>query len=513
MFDSLMSLAEAVTSPEGGLSLFQRVCLKAFSGMPLDRAEIPVWRKATGRTGLSLWHRTYRPSPMSELWLYGGRRSGKTTLGSILTIWSGLQREVPAGQAWTIPVINPGLRQSIRVSLDYIRRKANTIPELQGMITDETNESLTFSTGVVVRVFPPDPRVIQGFTAPLIWLDECSGFRNEQAYSNLQDVLDAVRPSIATIEDSKVLLTTLPGPKAGMLYEKWGSRFDDPSVLVWKASSLEMNPTLANSEEVEKARKRPEHYDLFYSGNFVDSSKALIPGNVVDRAFARFKGREEIRADDPLLKGSVGALGCDFAASRDDSAACLCFRTPDDKLIIPWLRNWTAKPGQLHEVYSYLSEIGSACNAYRIDHGAGDQQSLAAAYQFLKGKGVAYERVISNGQGSEPMFDYLREQMRSGRLHIVDSPLVRQQLKALEERRGVGSYEVGAGHGKDDAATALACAVWRCGQFPAPREPIAEAVWAHDTQRVDPNKMPLGPNDEFYPESHRFGPARWWHRV
>lgn len=477
MFSDILQLAETLTRPEGGLSAYQRTLLKAYAGMPLDRAETAIWRKATGRTGMSAWLRGYKARPASELWLYCGRRAGKTTLGSIAIIWEGLRRPVPASQSWTIPIITPGLRQSQRISLDYIRRKMQSVPELAELLTAETQDSLTFSTGVVVRTLPPDPRVVQGFTAPLVWLDEASGFRDESAFSNLQDVLDAVRPSIATIPDAKVLLTSLPGPKIGPLYDAWQDRFNRDGALIFKASSVEMNPGLAKSPELEKARKRPEHYALYYSGEFVDSRQTLIPAELIDAAI--IKGRAELAPKE--FAGMAAAGGCDFAASSDDCAAAICIRTKEDRLVVPWVRNWTVKSGSLHPVYSYLEEIAAAFSSYGVHKAVGDQQSLAAASQYLGEKGVEYVRLVTNGQASEPVFDFLREQLRAGRLSLPDNEILRSQLKRLEERRDGASYEVAATKGRDDLAVAVAACVFRAGQLPFGAAPSLVAIFTNQS--------------------------------
>jgi len=472
MFDNLLALAEAVTRADGGLSLYQRVGLKAYAGMPLDKTETAVWREATGRRGLSKYLRLYRAIPASEWWLMCGRRAGKTTIGSLLCIWEGLRRQVPEGQSWTIPVIAPGLRQGQKIALDYIRRKMQAIPELREMLVDDgTQDSLTLTSGVVIRTLPPDPRLCQGFTSPFLWLDEASNFRDESAFSNLEDVLDAVRPSVATIPDARIFVSSLPGPKSGLIYEKWQNRFDD-NALIFRASSADMNPSLAESEELKKAQKRPEYFQLYFSGEFVEARQALIPAELVDAAIV--SGKFEFTPEE--VKGSA-AGGCDFAASSDDSAAAIAIRTKDDRIVVPWLRNWTVKSGELHPIYSYLTEIAEAFKRYRVWQAVGDQQSLPAASQYLSEKGITYTRLITNGAQSEPIFDFLREQLRAGRIVLPDNEILRQQLKRLEERRDKG-YEVAASRGKDDLAVAVAAAIFKAGQLPLSCEPWAFSIFA-----------------------------------
>lgn len=468
MFANLLTFAEALTAADGGLSLYQRGVVKAYAGMPLSREEASAWRRATGRSGLSSWMRGYRQRSASELWLLTGRRGGKTTLGSILVLWTCITRTAPESQTWTIPVITPGLRQSKSVSLDLIRRKLAASPELLEFLANDTLDSLEFTTGMTVRVLPPDPRLVQGFTSPLVWLDEASNFRGEDALSNLQDVLDAVRPSLATVLDSKLVLTSLPGPKAGCLWETWQNRFD-LDALIFKASSVEMNPALARSEEFVKALKRPEYFALYFSGEFVDAVQTLLPGDLVDACFDL--GRPEVPSGES--GGALSALGCDFAATSDDCAAAICTRTEHDQLVVPWLRSWSVSGGKLHPITTYLGEIFDVAKAHNVREGVGDQVALPTAAQFFTERGIPYSRLVTNGVASEAIFDFLREAVRSGRLHLPDNEKLRAQLKALQERRANG-YEVAAVRGKDDLAVAVAAAVFKAGQLPVCCQPMTE---------------------------------------
>ncbi len=479
MFPSLLALIDRAMAPVGGASPLQRTFVKASIGSPLAKEEIPLWRKATGRVGLSGWFRRYKPKPSNEIWLYAGRRSFKTTFGACLVILEATRRNVPQGQQWTIPIVAPGLRQGQRVALDLVRQTALAIPEIAPMLVADTTDSLTFSTGVTAITLPPRVSLIQGWTCPMVWCDEASGFTQDDASaSNLSDVLDALRPSISTISDAKILVTSLPGPKSGTLWTKWETRFDE-GALVFRAASADMNPSLLASEEFQKAQKKPESFKLFYSGEFVDARAGLLPPELVDAAI--MPGKPELPPAE--CEGSA-AVGCDFAiggsSGADDCAAAIAIKvrvedTENERIIVPWCRRWSAKGAELHAVYGYFSEIAVACAVYGVQVGVGDKESLAAATQFFGGKGIVYQHLVTNGAASEPVFDYLRTQLREGRLLLPDDPVLRAQLKSLEERRDGGrSYEVAARRGHDDLAVAVAAAIFRAGQLPAYHEPMTE---------------------------------------
>ena len=486
MFTSLLELIDRVMAPVGGTSPLQRTFVKAAIGDSLSKEEIALWRKGTGRVGLSGWFRSYKQKASNEIWLLCPRRSFKTTFGAALTIWEATRRVVPSGQQWVIPIVAPGLRQANKIPLDMIRRIVASIPEIAPMLVADTTDSLKFSTGVEVITLPPRVSLVQGWTSPLIWADEASGFTQEDANaSDLSAVLDALRPSISTISGAKVLVTSLPGPKSGTLWAKWENRFDE-GAMVFRAASADMNPALLESEEFQKAQKKPEYFKLYYSGEFVDARAGLLPAALVDAAI--MVGRAEIP---PAECAGAAAVGCDFATGGEDKPPCDCAAaiavkvcvegTETEQIRVVWCRRWSVKGGTIHPVYTYMAEIAAACAAYGVQCGVGDKESLAAATQFFCGKGIVYQHLTTNGQASEPIFDYLRTQLREGRLLLPDDPVLRAQLKSLEERRDGGrSYEVAARKGKDDLAVACAAAVWKAGSLPIPREPICEYVPLYD---------------------------------
>jgi hypothetical protein len=485
VFSSFLGLMERVMAPVGGLSPLQRVLVKSVFGDSLSKEEIALWRKATGRVGLSGWFRSYKPKPANEIWLLCGRRAFKTTFGAALVIWEATRRVVPEGQQWTIPIVAPGLRQANRIPLDMIRRKVNAIPELAPLLVGDATDSLTFSTGVEVITLPPRVGLVQGWTSPMIWCDEASNFTQEDASaSDLSAVLDALRPSISTIPGAKLYISSLPGPKAGTLWEKWENRFDE-GAMVFKAASADANPSLLESEEFQKAKKKIEYFNLYYSGDFVAARSGLLPPALVDAAIT--VGRAELP---PAECAGAAAVGCDFAiggsSGADDAAAAIAIKvqvegTEAEQIRVAWCRRWSVKGTELHPVYSYLAEIATACEAYGVSCGVGDKESLAAATQFFSGKGIVYQHLVTNGAASEPVFDYLRTQLREGRLLLPDDPVLRAQLKSLEERRDGGrSYEVAARKGHDDLAVAVAAAVWKAGSLPIPREPMTESLDIYD---------------------------------
>ena len=79
--------------------------------------------------------------------------------------------------------------------------------------------------------------------------------------------------------------------RSGVLYDDftpgWGR--DDPDLLVWRASSQLMNPTVTEDRE---RRLDPSRFAREYEAEFVDDLSAFVPGEWVDAAVV--EGRHEL---------------------------------------------------------------------------------------------------------------------------------------------------------------------------------------------------------------------------
>jgi hypothetical protein len=104
--------------------------------------------------------------------------------------------------------------------------------------------------------------------------------------------------------------------KSGILYADWKQSFgqdSDTDLLVWKSTSLQMNPSLGADSPSRQQRLDPQRFAREYETEWEDDLSAFLPGQWVEDAVMR--GRHELPPRD----------GIEYIAACDPSGAV---RTP-----------------------------------------------------------------------------------------------------------------------------------------------------------------------------------------
>lgn len=86
----------------------------------------------------------------------------------------------------------------------------------KGAITYQASaESVRFSTGGRVLSLPNSPQALRGFTASCVCLDEAA------FVDNLEDVLQAIGPTLTRDKQAELIFATTPAGKNGPFWDMW----------------------------------------------------------------------------------------------------------------------------------------------------------------------------------------------------------------------------------------------------------------------------------------------------
>src|SRR6516165_6532801 len=104
----------------------------------------------------------------------------------------------------------------------------------------------------------------------------------------------ALRPGLANIPGAMLLTASSPYAKRGELYNAYRRHFgrDDARVLVWKADTQTMNPSLDKAIIEEAYESDPEAAKAEYGAEFRDDLADYINKEVVDAV--TMSGRSEL---------------------------------------------------------------------------------------------------------------------------------------------------------------------------------------------------------------------------
>lgn len=477
-----VSIIEACQSADllnVSLSLAQETHHRAIFGLPIADSQMPIFTEATG-------FETYAPPEGGYRTTFSicGRRAGKSSriaapLACFLSCL--VPHPIPPNERGTVLVIGPVARQA-KATFKTIHKILSRSPVLRDLIEnvkqggDEWEISL--STRVDIRVVAANSRTVRGDLLVGVILEEGAFFRDSDTEQyNLQEIIDAVRPGLLTIPDSRLICVTSPWAQIGPVWEAYQNRATRLDELCWKLPSWRMNPTLPQ-KELDKERRRDEAIFLReFGAEFSTANSALLPPEMVDRAVARGV---------PFFTTNVAnrcVAGLDPSSKGNDSFGfALAHKSIDGRIAVDWCQQWTPPGGGRFIDYGYvLPQIMDQMNNYGATQVFSDQICAAAlAAEFAK-RDFQFTQVGTFGSRAADLYRTVRQLFIAGKVDLPDQPELIAQLKKLEEILSEGGRSVvQARSGHDDLAVAACLAIYEASLLPEYREPMIQCVPLYD---------------------------------
>jgi hypothetical protein len=139
------------------------------------------------------------------------------------------------GEFATIMII-AGDRRQARVIKRFITGLLRAVPMLRATIESETAESITLRNRINIEIHTASFRSVRGYTCVAVLLDEVATWPTEDSAEPDYEILNALRPGMATIPDAMLLCASSPYARRGALWGAYRKHYgrDDSPVLVWK---------------------------------------------------------------------------------------------------------------------------------------------------------------------------------------------------------------------------------------------------------------------------------------
>ena len=449
----------------------ERQFLDALYGLPTLTAEVGPYQHFTLRTEPPEGHQ-------DDVTVVCGRRGGKTGhIGIPIALYEALlgghEAYLHRGERATIPLIAQD-KEIAGETLATLLEMVTSLPALRAELKRETAGLVLFRSRVQIAVKACSFRASRGLHIPVAILDEIGVWQVEGVNPD-KAVVDSIRPAMATFPRRRLIKLSTPWAKAGILWDDfergWGTT--NHRVLLWKAPTWYMNPSIPAEHFVKEYEADPEMARREYGSEFSEPVDAFLPWQAIKDAVDA--GVPERKPD----KARQYRAAVDVAFKTDSTVLCLCHRKGDTVVVDVW-REWQPKRGKVVLSLEKLAkETALVCRVFGVRNVAGDQYAAEPVREAFRRKGLVFSEIAFTarrwrrqtpdnrrevGASKVDIFGAMKTLLIQGRLRLPDVPEGARQLRNLEVKRSFsGSEQIGAPPGQhDDYAAALALAVWQC---------------------------------------------------
>jgi phage terminase large subunit-like protein len=217
--------------------------LATLFGLPLTPDQLDTYRQHTGRTDPPT-------TPHREAWLVVGRRGGKSFVLALTAVYLATfhdwRRFLNVGERGTVMIVAADRKQA-RTIMRYITGLLRSVPMLRQLIENSTAERITLRNRIIIEIHTASYTSTRGYTIVAALLDELAFWpSDEQSAQPDVEVLNAIKPGMATIPDAMLLCASSPHARRGALWDSYHRHYgkDHDPVLVWRAATRKMNATV-----------------------------------------------------------------------------------------------------------------------------------------------------------------------------------------------------------------------------------------------------------------------------
>jgi hypothetical protein len=398
--------------------------LKTLFALSFNESDAVAYRHHTGRE-------LTPEQECREAWLVVGRRGGKSLISSAIGVYLACFRDHSAvlqpGEVGTIAIIAADRRQA-RTILRYIRAFLN-IDVLNGIVVNDTQERIELRNNITIEVHTASFRTTRGYTLIAAILDEIAFFRSEDSANPDKEIVSAVRPGLATT-GGLLLAISSPYARRGSLWEAYSRHWGrDSRVLIWKGTSLEMNPSL-DPAVVEQALEEDEvAARAEYLGEFRTDTETFIRREVINAAV--IPGRTDL----PVNHRQRYRAFVDPSGGSSDSMTLAIAHQEGEKAVL----DLAAEVKAPFSPDAVVREFSATLKRYGITKVTGDRYAGEWPRERFKVHGVEYQ--VSERSKGEIYLECL-PLLNSQRVELLDSPRLVSQLLNLERRTSSGGRDI-----------------------------------------------------------------------
>jgi hypothetical protein len=449
------------------------VFLRALFGLPIvERKERNLFKQCTGLK---------KPprKPARECFVIVGRRGGKSRAISVTACYLACFKDwrpfLALGERAYIFIVAVDKKQAAIIK-GYITAILHSNRIFENMIERETTECIDLTNSVSIMIKTASYRSIRGYAIVCGILEECSFFRSDESANPDREILNALRPALATIPQSLLIAISTPYSRSGVLWEQYSSHFgsgDKDAPLIWKSDARTMNPTISKKLVDDALKKDYAAAKAEWLAEFREDIESFLPFELIEEA--TIPGRLEL----PKIEGVQYFAHTDPSGGRGDSMT-LAVAHKDlntDKIILDCLRE--ARPP--FKPQRVVGEFSKVLLSYGIRQICSDRYAGEWVSSSFRDYGIMVEN--SERSTSEIYRDFLPI-LSNRRVELLDSKRLVSQLRGLERKTRSGGKDIITHYpgGHDDVANAAAGALTMAARVGSFRLPLPSLGYIEDDE-------------------------------
>ena len=171
-----------------------------------------------------------------------------------------------------------------RTIVRYVKGLLKSVSMLAATIESETRESITLTNRVVIEVHSCSFRAVRGYTVVACLADEIAFWTTDEGGANPDhEVLNAVRPAMATVPGAMLLCASSPYARRGALWESYHRHYGHAGFpLIWQAPTRTMNPTVSQAYIDAEMEKDPISAAAEYLAQFRTDIESFIGREAIE---------------------------------------------------------------------------------------------------------------------------------------------------------------------------------------------------------------------------------------
>lgn len=256
-----------------------RAFLCAVYGLPMTEREFDIFRHCTGR-------KTAPTKQAREVWVPVGRRGRKSAIAALMGVYHAAYRDhapyLAPGERATIPILAKNKAEARQIR-DYAMEILRA-PALAHLVTGAQSEEIALSTRVDLRIKAASLTAGRSKTAPLALLDEIAFFHDDTSAVPDEEIVNGIRPAMATIPGALLAAMSSPYARRGILWKNYDQHYgvDEDPILIWQADTEAMHDTPQIRVFVaEQYARDPVSARAEYGAQFRTDIEAFVPIEVV----------------------------------------------------------------------------------------------------------------------------------------------------------------------------------------------------------------------------------------